>query len=747
MEIVQSSYESMASHTPAQLQSTPLESSSSEASEQQGINFRPLLRIVRRNALLILGATALTTGLAYWLSLAAAPLYQGNLRLLVEPVTPERRLSDPGVVARGDDRARQQSSPLDYATQLVILQSSGLLSDVVEQVQASFPDFRERDLRKGLTVERCCSGDGVGGIGGQETRILEVTYEDSDPQRADLVLELISNRFLRYSLEERKSSISEGVRFIDEQLPALENRVSLLQSQIQSLQEQYLLTDPQAQGAQLSTQLADLSNQKMQTDSLLQEQVTLYRNLQTQLGLSPNQALASSTLSEDPGYQNLLRQREEVESQIAVESAFYNEASPVIQALRDQQNELSSLQERRAREVLGSAFGELNGPQMLAYQNSIRSDLIQQMVNSANEIQVLQARSNALEQANSSAGQRVQQFPAIARRYAELQRELLLATQTLDRLLAQRETLQVEAAQNEFPWDLISSSQVPRDVDGNPVPEEGKLPRNMALGLFAGLMAGIGGAVLTDRSKNAFLDLADLEEETALPILATIPYCEEAVRLQQASTAVLLDKADRKNGANFYSFTNSFNSAYAKIRLSPSAESIKSIVIASACPQDGKSTLALNLAKAALLANQRVLLVDANLQSPQLHQILSLTNSSGLSEVLLGELSIEDAIEPVPHTENLFAIPAGQSLSRSSKLLASNQMNQLVQKLHNSFDLVIYDTPSFQESSDVSFLTSYASSSLIVVGIRKTDKSVVNHMMQEFREFNLPCFGIVANYV
>lgn len=747
MEVVQSSHESVVDHTSAQLQSTPLETSSSEASDQQGINFRPLLRTVRRNALLILGATALTTGLAYWLSLTAAPLYQGNLRLLVEPVTPERRLSEPGTVARGDDQARQQSTPLDYATQLVILQSSGLLSEVVEQVQASFPDFQETDLTEGLTIERCCSGDGVGGTGAQETRILEVIYEDSDPQRADIVLDLISNRFLRYSLEERKSSISEGVNFIDEQLPSLESRVSLLQSQIQSLQEQYLLTDPQAQGAQLSTQLVDLSNQKLQTDSLLREQTTLYQNLQTQLGLGPNQALASSTLSEDPGYQNLLRQREEVESQIAVESAFYNEASPVIQALRGQQRELSSVQERRAREVLGSSFGELNSSQMLAYQNSIRTDLIQQMVNSANDIQVLQARSNALEQAGNSVGQRVQQFPAIARRYAELQRELELATQTLDRLLAQRETLQIEAAQNEFPWDLISKSQVPRDIDGNPVPEEGKLPRNMALGLFAGLMAGIGGAILTDRSKNTFLDLADLEEATSLPILAAIPYCGEDVRLQQASGAVLLDKAGKKDGANSYSFLNSFNSAYAKVRLSPSGELIQSIVIASACPQDGKSTLALNLAKAALLANQRVLLVDANLQSPQLHQMLSLTNSRGLSEVLLSEISVEDAIEPVPHTENLFAMTAGQSLSRSSKLLTSNQMKQLVQKLHKSFDLVIYDTPSFQESSDVSFLTSYASSSLVVIGIRKTDKSAVNQMIQEFREFNLPCLGIVANYV
>jgi Mrp family chromosome partitioning ATPase len=147
------------------------------------------------------------------------------------------------------------------------------------------------------------------------------------------------------------------------------------------------------------------------------------------------------------------------------------------------------------------------------------------------------------------------------------------------------------------------------------------------------------------------------------------------------------------------------------------------------------------------MADQRVLVVDANLKSPQLHQMLGIANSRGLSEVLSGLTPVEEVIESVPFTNNLFVLTAGQTSAESGKWLASNQMKHLVQKLHDEFDLVIYDTPSYQDSSDASFLTSYASNSLIVIGNQKTSRSVANQMIQEFENFNLPCMGVVVNYV
>ncbi len=706
-----------------------------QGNRQTGINLRPLIRTIRRNALLIGGTTALAGGLAYWLSVIVPPTYQASFRLLVEPVSPEAAQTDPAAVARGETRPRATS--VDFATQVVILQGSQLLSDITEQVQAVYPRFSKDDLKRRLTIDQCCSGDLLAGTPDTETSIIEVRYLDLDPVRAELVLEETASRFLRYSLEERKSRIGEGVRFIDEQVPALQGRVAALQSQIQALQEQYLITDPAVQGERLSEQLSDISSQRLEADSLLRERITLYENLQRQLGMGPSQALASSTLSEDAGYQALLREREGVETQIALQSALYNEASPVIQSLRNQQQELALLQQQRAREVLGPAFQGIDNSQMLSFQNSISTGLTGQLVDTINEIAVLQSRSATLDQAGNLLGQRLRQFPAISRQYTDLERELNLATTTLDQLLTQREALKVEAAQSQFPWEIIATPAVPRDRNGRPVPRDNKIPRNIALGLLGGLVAGTAAAALRERSKDTFFSVEDLEDSVPLPLLGTVPYSREVT---QASSAFL------SPGSSSFPFANVFNNIYTDLRLSPVASLIKSIAVGSPSPEDGKSTVAINLAKAAASLGQRVLLVDANFQNPALHQLLGSANKGGLSDVLAGKINLNQAIEAVKTSDNISVLSAGQSLAGGTKLLASSQMKDLAEQLQRDFDFVVYDTSSFEETSDFGFVASCASALLMVVGLRRTSKVATNQMLESIESFQLPCVGFVTNY-
>lgn len=710
--------------------------STDQANKQVGINLWPLIRTIRRNALLIGSTTALAGGLAYWLSVIVPPTYQASFRLLVEAATPEATQTDPATVARGETRPR--ATAIDYATQMVILQSSKLLSDIAEQVQAVYPQFTDNDLKSRLTISQCCTGDLLAGTPETPTSILEVKYLDLDPVRAELVLEEAASRFLRYSLEERKSRIGEGVKFIDEQVPALQSRVASLQSQIQALQEQYLITDPEAQGGLLSEQLSTISGQKLETGTALREKITLYENLQKQLGMGPTQALASSTLSQDAGYQALLREREGVESKIAVQSAMYNEASPVIQALRDQQRELTLLQVQRAREVLGPAFQTIDSSQMLSFQNSISTDLTAQMVDAINEIAVLQSRGATLDQAANILAQKLRQFPAISRQYADLERELDLAKSTLDQLLNQRETLKVEAAQSQFPWEVIATPAVPRDKNGKPIPKDNKMPRNIALGLLGGLVAGTAAAVLREKSKDAFFSVADLEDSIPLPLLGTVPYSREVAQSGLAfSTA-----ADSSSSA----FTNVFNNIYTDLRLSPGASFIRSIAVGSPSPEDGKSTVAINLARAAASLGQRVLLVDTNFQNPGLHQLLGLPNKGGLSDILAGKINLSQAMEITKVGDNLSVLPAGQSLAGGTKLLASSQMKDLAEQLQRDFDFVVYDTSSFEETPDVGFVASCASAILMVVGLRRTSKLATNQMVESIESFQLPCVGFVTNY-
>lgn len=726
-------------------QSTVLATDEVEESSQQGLNFRPLLRVFKRNALFIAAVTTAATGVAYWLSISTPPSYEGSFRLLVEPITPEENLADPGAVARGEQRPQQNE--LDYATQIELLKSSNILDDIAQRVQNEHRSFNAEALRKRLTVERCCRSGEIGG-GNKDTKLLEVIYQGYEPDKVNLILDVAANRFLQYSLEDRKSSISEGVRFIDNQLPELENRVSTLQQQIQDLQQRYFITDPQNNGNQITAQLTANSEQIAETQRLLQEQRTLYQELQQQLDLSPDAAIAASTLSENPGYQELLRQREQVESLIATESSQFREASPRIQSLRRQQQELLDLQKERAREVLGANASEVdtNSPSF-SYQNSVRIGLINQMVQAQAQIRVLQARFDALNRTRQDLAQRAQQFPSISRRYTELQRQLDLATQTLDQLLGQRETLRVEAAQNEFPWEIVSMSEVPRDPNGEPIPMEGELQRNMAMGMFLGGFLGAALALLREKLRDEFFTPEDIDDALSLPILTSLPYVANPVVSKVSLRWPSEDHASHQLiDEQEYDFSKAFETLFTKINFLYGQSRIKSIAVISAASHDGKTTTAFNLALTAIQANQKVLVVDANFQDPQLHQLLSCSNQSGLSDILVKDVAYRDLIQQADFNQNLFVLPAGGSLQRASGLLASQSMRDLVNKLQSEFDLIIYDTHGLQASSDTSFLSSYVDGSVLVTALKQSKRSWVVESLQELQEFNLPILGVVANY-
>lgn len=707
---------------------------------QRGINLRPLIRIVRRNGLLVLGITALAAAAAYWDTVTSPDVYKSNFLLLVEPITPEETLTDPGVVARGENSARQRQQ-IDYATQFVILKSREVLSDVVDAVKPTFGEVTLGKLRNNLAVGQCCAREG--GRGGN-TKIVEVAYEGSDPDEVLAVLEATADRYLKYSLEERKSSITEGVKFIENQLPELEQQVEVLQNQLQQLQENFQITDPATQGNQIAAQLADITARQLVAQQTLQAQEALYLALEQQLGLNPDQAIAASTLSEEPGYQSLLRQRETVEAQIALESGRFNQAAPSLQLLQNQRQELLALEQQYAANALGLDGAVVDGVTTLPYQNSVRTNLIQQMVDARNQVQMLQASSDQLAQSRLVLEQQLQQFPTVSRRFNELQRQLNLSTQTLDRLLAQRETLKVEAAQSEFPWEIISAPRLGLDENGMPVPVAKELPKNMGVGIVAGLVAGIAAAVLLDRLRDVFFAPEDIQDAAKLLVLATVPPLQEAGRLNQYPDSLQLRKQGEASDER-HDFLEAFRGLFARLQFLYANPAASAIAVCSPTAGDGKSTVVVQLAQAALDTGRRVLVVDTNFADPFLHSAMGITNTLGLSNVLQDDVAPTDAIQPSMLSERLFLLTAGSHDGSTMGLLASERMETLTRQLRQSYDLVIYDTPALADYPDVNFLSAHTDGLLMVINLGKTKRTLAMQILDELNDFNLPCLGVVAN--
>jgi capsular exopolysaccharide synthesis family protein len=332
------------------------------------------------------------------------------------------------------------------------------------------------------------------------------------------------------------------------------------------------------------------------------------------------------------------------------------------------------------------------------------------------------------------------------RQYNELQRRLDIATKTLSQLLIQRETLRVDAAQKEVPWEMVSAPEIPHDAKGNMLPARSGNPKKLAMGVIAAIVLGLGAAALKEKYYDLFYTTEDIQDRLELPLLGVIPLNKSA-KHPNSSGVVKSIEGTQANHNEASLFLEAFDSLYASIHFLASNPPVRSLVVSSASPGDGKTTTALHLGQAAALMGQRVLLVDANLRLPQIHTSLGLLNVQGLSNLLSQNLDPNALIQQSPMEENLFVLTSGQIRSHSTRLLASNRMQDLMEQFQAAFDLVIYDAPHLLGVADANFLAEHTDGLLMVVGVGKTKRSVVMQVLDGLNSFRLPILGIVANHV
>jgi succinoglycan biosynthesis transport protein ExoP len=685
------------------------------------MDLQKMTEIVYRRRWMLAGVAIATTVCFWGWTLTRTPIYRGEFQVLVEAIAevdPSQDLLRDGA---GSPRMK-----FDYDTQTEVLRSPALLRPILEQVRETYPDFTYSELAGNLSITRL-----------RETKVLSVSYRNPDPERIQTVLDAVADAYLQYSFEQRQTSLQQGVQFVEGQLPELRDRVNSLQQRLERFRQEYSLIDPESRGVELSRLITSIEEQQQSTQTQLSEAESLYLAIQSQLGYSPDEALAASALSESGRYQAILNEIQQVEAQIATESARFLPDTPNVQVLEDRRDSLLPLLEQEANRILGQRLsGRLDGN-----LTSISIDLSRQLINTANEVQVLQTRQRALAEVEQRIKQEFDLVPALARQYTDLQRELSIATDSLNRFLTTRESLQLQAAQQSIPWQLISEPT----TGGSPIAPN--VPRSLMLGAIAGLLIGAGAAVVTDKLDTVFHTPDDLKAFARLPMLGVVPFVRRPEQL--LSDRPDISRPAEGQGYHYQStpFLEAFRSLYTNIRFLGVDRPIRSVVISSAVPAEGKSTIALNLARSAAIMGQRVLLVDADLRLPQVHERLRLANLKGLSNVLTDDCTLEEALQRSPIDENLTVITAGMVPPDPIQLLSSQKMQQFNHQAIQDFDLVIYDMPPLLGFADSSLLAAQTDGMIVVVGLGNTARSDLKQALDTLDVSPVVLLGVVANGV
>lgn len=694
---------------------TPSENSSMlaawqlNAQQEEDMDLRNLLSVFKRRAWVIAGVATMVMALVTTKALQQQKIYEGQFRVLVEPVNADQDFTDlPSILG---EQAIGKSG-LDYETQVQVLRSPELIEPVAEQLSQTYPDIDYLTLLNNLKITR---------LG--ETKILEVSYAGPNPVQIQVILDQLSKTYLKYSLEERQTNLRQGINFVENQLPNLQTQVDTIQDQLESFRRQYDFITPELQSSQLSRQTTELIEQRLDLNTRLSEAQQIAQNLQAQDG-------AVAALDGAPIYQQLLRELRAVETKIAAELTRFDPSSLAIRVLEEERENILPLLQQEAERVVGTK-------QAIA----------------TNNLQVIAGQSETLLNAESQVEQVIGQLPSLMRQYTDLQRELEVSTEALTRFRVTRETLEIEAAQTEIPWQLIEVPVQPTD------PISPDLPRSILMGIAASLLLGLMAALLIEKLDNVYHTIDELKAGTKLPLLGTLPFNRELrdSRTAQKSsfTKVTETLAKVRIGQSSYSYGNDSEATFLEalrvlhtnIRMLGSDRAIRSIIISSALPGDGKSTVSAHLAQVAMAMGQRVLVVDADLRKPQIHDRLDLPNKLGLSNLIADDLPLKSVIQQVDPNGQLFVLTAGKIPPDPTKLLASQKMQQLMGTFERCFDLVIYDAPPATGLADVSLIGQRTDGLVLVTRIGKTDRTVLAQTIETLKLAQIQTLGLVANGV
>ena len=678
-----------------------------QAQQEEENDLRNLISIARRRAWIIAGVAATTMALIVGYTVQQEEIFQSQFRVLVEPVDADDDFSELTSVL-GEQNLN--SSGLDYETQVQVLRSPELIEPLSEQLQQRYPELDYLTLLENLVITRL--GD---------TKILEVSYSSPDPVQVQVVLDKVAETYLRYSLEERQTNLRQGINFIENQLPELKNQVDVIQGQLETFRRQYNFITPEIQAAQLSEQADSLSVQRLNLNQQLAEVQQIFANLQSQSG-------ALGALEQAPIYEQLLSELRTVEQEIAQELTRFSPNSLSIRVLEERRENLLPLLQQEAQRVVGTREAVAN-----------------------NEFNIVAAQSEVLSRAEAAVAQGSSQLPTLIRQYTDLQRELEIATEALTRFRTTRQTLEIEAAQTEIPWQLIEVPMQPTE------PISPNLKRSLLLGIVASLLAGLGAALLIERLDNVYHSVDELKAGTKLPLLGMLPHNRTLQEMREGS--VFSKLADgfswlgRGRKSSYYGYGGDSESAFIEalrvmhtnIRMLSSDRSIRSILVSSAQPGDGKSTVSANLAQVATAMGQRVLVVDVDLRKPQVHNRLSVSNAMGLSNLIADDLPVKAGIQQLTPNGQLFVLTAGKIPPDPAKLLASQKMQQLMATFESCFDLVIYDAPPATGLADVSLIGQRTDGLVLITRMGRTDRTVLNQTIDTLNLAQIPVLGVVAN--
>jgi len=556
------------------------------------------------------------------------------------------------------------------------------------------------------------------------TSLVELSYVGTSPKLAADVVNAVADEYIQWTLEMKFEVVGQASRFLTSQISQLKGEIEKKEQQLQTYgrQNDIISADPQSN---VTLQKLESLNQDYAT--AVAERVSKesrYREVETASADTLADTLSNGFVSQ------LRNDQARLERQYAEQLNLYKPDWPAMQQLKAQiekgrQNLESVTQEtvRRARDIARSEY--LTAQRK---EDSLKAVLQRQ------KSEAMALNSNAVE-------------------YNNLKVEVDTKRALMDKLLEQQAQTEVTS---RLRGQGVSNVRVVDRALPPPIRFRPSYQRNALQGLLFGLALGLGLAFLLEYLDRSLRTPEQVEQYLGLPALAIIPAvgatarhrygyfygsrrknAERDVSGEETRVELLPHQHPRTTGAEAY---RAFRAALLLSR----AGGLKSIVITSSLPAEGKTVTAINLAVVLGQLDKRVLLIDADLHKPRIHEVLRITNRAGLVSVLAENAKPGDVILKTS-LPGVSAIPAGPLSPNPSGLLSSEAMSRFLEYARANFDYVVIDTPPISMVADAILLGYQADGAVVCVKGGSTPREQVARARDKLQRSNVRILGVLIN--
>jgi capsular exopolysaccharide synthesis family protein len=665
----------------------------------------------RRVALVCFAIIVGTVAIA---SFVMTPVYKATTRILIEREAPK-------VLNMQDLLPIDANSTEFYQTQYKVLQSRSLALRVIQALNLSQnPVFNpqrsqntstlDKKAKEAVLVGKFLKRLKIDPI--RNSRLVDITYESTDRQLASDIANMVAKGFIEQNIAWTTETSGEAKDFLTKQIEEQKKTLEESEQALQGYKEKYGIV--QITPFQGDKEKENIAMQKLGglTGRLVEEQ--------------------SRRVEVEARYrevQDLLAKGVPIESMPQVMDNY------LIQRLKENEARLVT-----EMSELSKKYGEKH-PKMTqlkseieANRQKIRSESQNVLASIKNELAIARAREANARSAVEGQKAETQKLSERSIEFSVLAREADKNRELYENLLKRLKETSVAGELGTTNVRIVDRAEVPI------VPARPKPVQYILLSVVVGLFMSCGLAFFFEYLDNTLKTPDDVEKYVETPCLALIPRINfmEEIGQKVSSPEIIVHHKPKSTVAE------GFRSLRTSVLFSSPDTPLKTILISSFIPREGKTFITANLALVIAYSGESVLLVDADMRKPQIHKVFGLENRRGLSNVIVGE---EPSIHPSVLHEKLDVMTCGPVPPNPAELLGSKKMAEFIDQMKGTYDKIIIDSPPISSVTDAVVLSKLMDCVVFVVHGGATTRETAQHGSRVMRDANAKVIGAVLNNI